>query len=200
MLKINASGSTMFRAFNQVLHIALRIKCLCLTLHISGKIRQMASDSISYTTVVQRFSGNLGLHYINVPDQLALQLSQKFPFRALCTINGNTFHGGMVKHGDDGIVIQMGKATLKKCRIREDDEVTVILAPDKSEYGYEMPEEMSTALELDEEGSLAWENVTPGLKRSYLHYVCSAKTIDTRIKRSLYMIEKIKERHLVKRG
>jgi uncharacterized protein YdeI (YjbR/CyaY-like superfamily) len=56
----------------------------------------------------------------------------------------------------------------------------------------EVPEELEAVLEQDELASSVWATFTNGLRRSLIHYVTSAKSIDVRIKRSLELMEKAK--------
>jgi uncharacterized protein YdeI (YjbR/CyaY-like superfamily) len=60
----------------------------------------------------------------------------------------------------------------------------------------EIPEELLVCLEQDEEANKLFSDFTKGLQRSLVHYVSSAKSIDTRIKRSLELLTKIKSRSL----
>jgi hypothetical protein len=38
-----------------------------------------------------------------------------------------------------------------------------------------------------------WNKMTPGLQRSLAHYVFSVKNVDSRIKRALFLINKVKQ-------
>lgn len=133
-------------------------------------------------------------HYIPVPAAVAKQLSSTFPFRVLCTINGHTFHRAIVKQGEKGHVITVGRPDMKQACMLQGQEITVELRPDTSEYGYEVPEELLEVLRQDEAGRAAWEAWSPGQQRGALHYICSTKNPDLRIKRSLYMVAKAQQK------
>ena len=147
----------------------------------------------SFITRVQQGDGSLSLHFIEVPIEIAESLSQKFPARALVTIHEATFHGGVLRRKDGYYLIQMGKATLKKIKAIHNDLVEVKIEADKTTYGYELPEEMEALLEQDEDGRKTWEALNPGMKRSLLHYVNSAKSVDVRIKRSIHILKRAEE-------
>ena len=55
-----------------------------------------------------------------------------------------------------------------------------------------MPEEFQEVLNQDEEGRQLFEQLKPGLQRSFLYYINTAKMVDTRINRSLQLIERLK--------
>jgi uncharacterized protein YdeI (YjbR/CyaY-like superfamily) len=58
---------------------------------------------------------------------------------------------------------------------------------------------MQELLNQDDESRKYWNAMNPGAKRSYLHYVNSGKSIDTRIKRVLIIIERAKELYFKKK-
>ena len=147
----------------------------------------------SFSTRIQQGDGSLSLHFIEVPVEIAESLSDKFPARALVTIHGATFHAGVLRRKDGYYLIQMGKATLKKIKASFQDLVEVKIEPDQTTYGYELPEEMEALLEQDEDGRKIWEALNPGMKRSLLHYVNSAKSVDVRIKRSIHILKRAEE-------
>lgn len=146
-----------------------------------------------FSTRIQQGEGSLSLSFIEVPNEIAESLFEKFPARALVTIHGETFHAGVLRRKNGYYLIQMGKATLKKIKASNQDLVEVKLEEDLSTYGYELPEEMEVLLEQDEDGRKIWEALNPGMKRSLLHYVNSAKSVDVRIKRSILILKRAEE-------
>lgn len=135
----------------------------------------------------------MGLCFIDVPQEIAEDLFDRFPGRCLITIHQETFHGGVLKRKDGYYLVQLGRATLKKVKANHGETVQVKIRPDDSEYGYEMPEEMQVLLEQDDDGRRVWEATSPGMKRSLLHYVNSAKSTDVRIKRAILILQRAAE-------
>ncbi|MEX1188464.1 MAG: YdeI/OmpD-associated family protein [Bacteroidia bacterium] len=150
-------------------------------------------NQVEFKSYLNKFNTGLGLHYIHVPELHALSMASKFPHRVFCTVNDAQFPAAIVKHGEDGFIIQMGKQTLKSIKVDLRNEFEVLLVTDTTEHGYEIPEEFKEYLKQDEEGRVAWEKLTSGNQRSFLHYLCSAKTSDTRIKRSNIILKRAKE-------
>lgn len=146
-----------------------------------------------FSTEIGKQVGSMGLHFIEIPATIAEAMFQNFPARAVVKINGVAFHGGVLRRKDGYYLVQMGKATLKRVKASFGEHVEVTLKPDNSEYGYEMPEEMSVLLEQDDEGRRIWEATTPGMKRSLLHYVNSARSTDVRIKRAILILQRAAE-------
>ena len=56
----------------------------------------------------------------------------------------------------------------------------------------DMPEELTEVLAQDEEGNALWQTFKPGMQRSLAHYVFSVKNTDSRIKRSIEIVNKMK--------
>ena len=56
----------------------------------------------------------------------------------------------------------------------------------------DIPEEMFELLNQDEEAKFVWDKFTTGAKRGLLHYISSAKSVETRIKRSIEIMNKAK--------
>ncbi len=135
----------------------------------------------------------MGLHYITVPDDLALLMSDKFPFRVFCRANESEVPAAIVKHGMDGFIIQMGKQTLKKLKLNPHSDFEVVLVEDLTSHGYEIPEEFEELLLQDDEGREAWEQLTKGAQRSYLYYLNTGKSSETRIKRSIIILQRARE-------
>ena len=107
--------------------------------------------------------------------------------------NGAKLHRALKRNQNGETLITLGKSTLKQAKINPEEEVTLYLEVDETEFGYEMPEELKEVMRQDPEGEKAFLELKPGLRRSFLHYIVSAKTVDTRIKRSLKLIDNLKQ-------
>ena len=146
-----------------------------------------------FTARIDKQSGGMGLCFIEVPHEIAEALFDRFPGRGLITIHKESFHGGVLKRKDGYYLVQLGRATLKKVKANYGETVEVSIRADDSEYGYEMPEEMQGLLDQDDDGRKIWEATSPGMKRSLLHYVNSAKSSDVRIKRAILILQRAAE-------
>lgn len=87
--------------------------------------------------------------------------------------------------------IMVSKVLARQAKVKTGDVVTVefqLADPNK----IELPEELKAVLAQDEQAMEEWKKLTPGLQRSLSYYVKSVKNVDSRIKRALEMMEKIK--------
>ena len=97
-----------------------------------------------------------------------------------------------VLHLKDGARYFAVSAHLRKAAgIAVGDHVNVrftIVDPDK----LDMPEELEAVLAQDDDARTAWDRFTTGYQRSLIHYITSVKNVDSRIKRSLELLDRAK--------
>jgi hypothetical protein len=143
-----------------------------------------------FHTQLEKLPIKYGGHFIQIPEEEATKFGGTFPCRVICTLNGFSFHAAIIRFGIQGLIIRMGLNTLKKADTREGDMVLVLLKPDQSEFGAEMPEEFAELLLQDEEGKRIWESLSPGKQRGYLHYLNATRNPELRISRGIYILSR----------
>ena len=97
-----------------------------------------------------------------------------------------------VQHLKDGSRYFSVSAPLRKAaHLRVGGAVMVafkIVDPDN----LDIPEELEAVLSQDDEARKAWDKLTTGYQRSLIHYVTSVKNVDSRIKRSIELLNRAK--------
>lgn len=111
------------------------------------------------------------------------------------TFNGAPVNLGLQSKKEGFKYFSVSAALRRAARIKPGDVVRVAFTIADADK-LDMPEEMEAVLAQDEDAAAAWAELTTGIQRSLLHYVNSVKNIDSRIKRALYMAEKIKRGEL----
>jgi uncharacterized protein YdeI (YjbR/CyaY-like superfamily) len=91
-----------------------------------------------------------------------------------------------------GYFILINKTRVKKLGISVNEEVSLALEKDLSEYGHEVPESFAMLLEEDEEGSKYFHQLTPAKKRSLIYLVGSVKNIDSQLNKGLAILDHLK--------
>jgi len=129
-----------------------------------------------------------------LPDDIVRALP-KGRIRAKGTMNGAPFDLAPQYKKDGSRFFTVSAALRKAAGIKAGDAVEVKFQLTDPE-SLVLPEELQAVLDQDPDGRAVWDTFTTGLQRSLMHYVTSAKTVDTRIKRSLELIEKAKTRSL----
>jgi len=128
---------------------------------------------------------------IIVPQEILEKLPQKGRIRTKGTINSTPFNLAIQNDKVYGKYFTISTALLKSTKTKLGQPIAVSFELASLDE-LEIPEEFLITLEQDEEAEKIFNGFTVGLKRGLMHYVSSAKQIDTRIKRSLELAEKIK--------
>lgn len=151
------------------------------------------TDAVRFESVIERYPGFRG-HYLDVPAEASQPFSSESSLRLLCSINGGEeFHCALRPKGNGAFEISVGTPVRKAGKLRLGQAVVATLRRDPSRYGRPMPEELAELLEIDEEGNRLFHQLKPGVQRGILHYINSGKTIQTRIDRSIRMIDRLKK-------
>lgn len=140
------------------------------------------------------FKGTFLNTVIYLPENIVKALP-KGRVRTKGTINGAAFALAPQYKKDGARFFSVSAALRKAAKIKEGDAVEVKFRIVDSDI-VDMPEELEAVLEQDEQGRKVWNTFTKGMQRSLILYVTSVKNVDSRIKRSLELVEKAKARSL----
>ncbi len=152
------------------------------------------SEPISFDAHLEPVDGPMVHHVIIVPDDIAGQfIHGKGSVRILCSIgNKPEFHCALIPRHERHVIIA-SLQLIKKHKLVQGVPFTITIRIDPGN-GLELPEELSEVLAQDEFAFNAYMALSDGGKRGYIYYIRQAKSIDTRIKRSLEIAEKLKQR------
>jgi hypothetical protein len=131
---------------------------------------------------------------VRVPDSVVKALPAG-RVRIEGTFNDAPVNLGIQSKKEGFYYVSVSAALRRAAKIKPGDAVRVkftVADPEK----LDMPEEMEAVLAQDEDAAKAWSELTTGIQRSLLHYVNSVKNVDSRIRRALFMAEKIKRGEL----
>ena len=148
---------------------------------------------MEFTALLDNFNSPLWGHHIVVPAALAAPFIDGNDRRVVCTLNGSVaFQCALMPKGDGNFFININKKLRDKLKLHEGAQVAVELSKDESEYGLPMPEELAELLAQDEAGNRLFHALPPGKQRNLLYIAGSPKTSDTRLKRSIVLVEHLK--------
>ena len=150
----------------------------------------MAGKKISGAFQIAKRDGNS--HCIFVDRKIAESFDGKPYPRALCTINGQSFHCAFMRSKEDGYFIFLGNKLMKDLKLRAGITVKVVFSNDDSEYQAPVVEELAEVLSTDPEAEKVFQSLTPGNQRSIIYLVTLVKTSQKRIDRSLLIAAKLK--------
>jgi hypothetical protein len=152
--------------------------------------KSRATSVFSFKSTLVHIKGGLIHSVVYLPEEIVEQLP-KGRVRTKGTINGIPFALAPQYQKDGGRFFTVNASLKKLARIKDGSKVEVsfrLVDPDL----LDIPEELEAVLAQDEEAMTAWNNLTIGYQRSLILYVTSVKNVDSRIKRSLELVEKAK--------
>lgn len=153
-----------------------------------------ASEVFKFIGKIESIPGIFRNYGVLVPEEILEKLPKKGRFRTKGKMNGATFNLAIQSSKTHGKFLTVSADFLKSTKAKIEEPIPVsfeLVSADE----LEIPEEFLIALEQDTEALEKFNLLTTGMKRSLSHYVSSAKQIDTRIKRSLELVGKIKTRN-----
>lgn len=154
-----------------------------------GKVKRKKAE---IDTVVADFGTDFLNLYLPVPAWTVKEITDGKMARVIASANGISFPCALRPNREGDFYITLSKEKIKQMGVMPGSPVTVILVPDDSEYGFPVPEEFEELMLQDPEVKAMFDKITPGNRRGWLYYIASAKSVDTRIKRSLEIAEKLR--------
>lgn len=149
---------------------------------------------IEYKTNIQCLDYLMNVNYIEVFQDTIEQLGGKMNVRLICTINKSIeFQCGLVALGNGSAYITLNQKRMKSLGVKQGDEVLVKLTKDNSEFGMEMPVELSELLKQDEEGERRYLLLPKGKQRYIIYYINTVKSSGLRLERALMLINNLKQ-------
>ena len=136
-----------------------------------------------------------GTHGVNIPNAVGDPFREAGHKRVRITAYFQDkilhFHGALhYRNGD--YIISFGKRYQKELGIFPSDFFELQFFEDQSKYGVDMPEEFQAVLDSDLEGAAIFEQLTAGKKRSLIYYITRFKTAQSRIDKSINILENLK--------
>ncbi len=153
----------------------------------------MSDKKISFASHIGKLDYLMGVHYVEVPANIVKKLGGLNKHRWLCSLNKHPkFQCGMMALGEGRGYITVSKKKLKEFSITLGDKIDVTLELDKSEFGMEVPEELTEIFAQDPEAEKRFMNISSGKQRNIIYYVAGVKNSDKRIERALKLINNLK--------
>jgi Bacteriocin-protection, YdeI or OmpD-Associated/Domain of unknown function (DUF1905) len=141
--------------------------------------------------ILEKFDS--GMHYIMLDKKSIATLTKGNNKRAICKLNNEVeFHCALMPKKEGGYFINVGQTICKKLKIKEGSKVSATFTIDKTEYQFEMPEELKEVLDTDFEADNIFHSLTEGNQRGLIYLVSQVKSSEKKIERALKIAEKIK--------
>lgn len=82
---------------------------------------------------------------------------------------------------------------MKELGVDLDDEISIELVRDNSEFGMDVPIEFSEVLNQDPEANARFNDLTKGTQRAVIYLINQLKSSDKRIEKSVFLLENLKK-------
>lgn len=95
--------------------------------------------------------------------------------------------------GEGKSYITISKARMKELDVSLEDEITIELKKDNSQFGMDVPVEFQEVLAQDSEANSRFSQLTKGTQRATIYLVNQLKTSEKRIEKSIFLLENLKK-------
>ncbi|MFZ6050938.1 YdeI/OmpD-associated family protein [Halocola ammonii] len=146
---------------------------------------------VSFRTVIGRLDHLPTTRYLLVPEKYVQKLGG-LKTRVICTVeNSVTYRSGLVALGDGDAYLPINKNQLEIIDAEEGDEVGIKLEKDPDKLGVDIPVEFEEALSQDDQGRVRFEQLSLSKQRFLIGFISKAKTVHTRVNRSVSILNKL---------
>lgn len=137
-----------------------------------------------FTAPLEKMNAQMAFMYVEVPIDVEREFGTRGRVRVLGTVNGVAVDRALMPQKSGVHIIILGgdiRRAAKLKRVGDPVQVEFWKHPDPDEP--ELPEALAKTLDFIPEMKAAWDQLTPGMKRSMCYWVGSAKTEATQAKR-----------------
>jgi len=145
----------------------------------------------SFEGVILRFISNPGFHYVNFPFSVKDEFGFSGSVRVECKIGDKTYKRALISDGQGQHYVILNTEMLRYHKVKLGDKVKLEIRKTDAASQIDIPEEFVEALALEEVALKRYEELTPGKQRQICYWISSAKTVDTRVKRSLDILNRL---------
>lgn len=133
------------------------------------------------------------MHYFMLDKKIVITLTKGGNKRAICKLNDEIeFHCAIMPKKEGGHFVNVGSSICKKLKLKEGSKISATFSVDKTDYQFEMPEELREVLNTDAKAEKLFHSLTDGNQRGLIYLVKQVKSVDKRIERALKIVEQIK--------
>ncbi|MBA4240222.1 MAG: hypothetical protein C0448_05825 [Sphingobacteriaceae bacterium] len=147
---------------------------------------------ISFKTHIDKLS-YLKTFYLEIPATIVKKIGGIGKVRLICEVNkALSFQCGLMSLPEGKAYISINSKRMKELGVEMGDNVNVILTEDTSEFGVDVPEELTELFKQDPEGKDRFDLLKPGMQRYILNYVNTVKSPQLRVDKAFTLISNLK--------
>jgi hypothetical protein len=147
---------------------------------------------IRFKTHIDKLS-YLKTFYLEVPASIVKKIGGIGKVRLICEVNkALSFQCGLMSLPEGKAYISINSKRMKELGVENGDTVAVILTEDESEFGVDVPEELTELFKQDPEGKRRFDLLKPGMQRYILNFVNTVKSPQLRVNKAFMLISNLK--------
>lgn len=150
-----------------------------------------ASEPYAFTAPLERFPYKGGLYYVLFPHSVEQLYGTRSSVRVKATFNGMPVDRALIPKGDGSHYLIVSGEMRRKLRLAEGSPVRVEVVKNETPDEFELPEELTAALDLEPGARATFDRLKVGVRRGMAHWVNSAKSPDVRARRATDMLKRI---------
>lgn len=146
--------------------------------------KKPSSKTYRFTAPLEKMNAQMAFMYVEVPIDVEQEFGTRGRVRVLGTVNGVAVDRALMPQKSGVHIIILGgdiRRAAKLKRVGDTAQVEFWKHPNPDELV--LPEALAETLDFLPEMKAAWDQLTPGMKRSMCYWVGSAKTAATQAKR-----------------
>jgi len=151
----------------------------------------MPSQPHRFTAPLQRFPGKGGYYHVEFPHVVEELFGTKGSVRVLGSFNGHPMDRALIPRGDGTHYLIFSGEMRRLARLAVGDAVRIELWRNETPHEFEIPEELSAALDLEPTAQAAFDRLKPGVRRGMAIWVDGAKNPDVRARRATDLLGRI---------
>lgn len=152
-------------------------------------------DVFRFTAVLERMPGRFGWTFVEFPYDVQELFGKKGAVRVKGTVNGVPMDRALMPSRSGIHLIVLGQDLRRQAKVEAGDRAAFEVWRDPRPDVVELPEELRETLDFLPAFKAGWERLTPGMKRSILIWVNSARTTPTRAKRVAEILRRFETGH-----
>ncbi|GAB5539074.1 MAG: hypothetical protein Salg2KO_11770 [Salibacteraceae bacterium] len=154
------------------------------------------SDSVSFQSILIQLDSKVWNRILPVDKDIAARFIDGNDKRIVCTVaNAIEFNCALLPDGNNGYFILLNQSRCKKLGLVLGEQVDVTIRKDTIELGMPISETFREVMDQFPIGKEAFEGLTPGKKRTLIHWADNVKNPDIKFRRSMVLFT-----HLEKNG
>jgi len=151
----------------------------------------MHSEPHLFSAPLERTPGKGGWFFLRFPHSVEALYGTRGSVRVKATFNGLPVDRALIPHGDGSHYLIVSGDMRRKLRLTEGSPVQVELTRNETPNEFDLPEELTAALDLEPGARDTFDRLKPSVRRGMALWVNGAKSPDVRARRATDLLNRI---------